>query len=557
MTPQQTTLMNSRRRPGLHPAAICLVAIMSILTAIKPGHSATLNPKSTPEKPQLWLYYSTNLLVNANVQRIRRIWSRARAEGYSHILLSDSKLAHLNNLGSIAQQYQRNVVRVRKLAARLGLVLVPSLFPIGYSNDILYDNPSLAEGLPVRDAPFVVENQIATPQPDPKISLGRRPTWKDSDIQLRNGTATLHNPPGNARLVFERTLHPFREYHIRVFIRTTQFTGRPRIAVLAGHSGRGLQYEALSVRPSQNWTRNDVVFDTLNHRHVTIYFGVWGSARGTLQWKQWSLSPAGLVNVLSRPGAPTSVAGYTSGGDYQPIVDRKLGNRPWPGEYTAWHKPIRIHFIRPIANGTIVRVSWYFPPIFYHGQVAACMASRQFRKLLAANAQSVRAAFHSGHYMMEIDENRVLNWDLSCRRLHATPGGILANTTRYCRRLLHGAKIYTWSDMFDPYHNAHGHYYLVHGSYAGSWKGLGRRTIVMNWNGGHKRKSLQFFARLGNRQIIAAYYDAPLSQTASWIAAAKPVRGVIGYMYTTWDGDYRQMGAFAALVKRAYQPGGK
>ena len=321
MTPQQTTLMNSRRRPGLHPAAICLVAIMSSLTAIKPGHSATLNPKSTPEKPQLWLYYSTNLLVNANVQRIRRIWSRARAEGYSHILLSDSKLAHLNNLGSIAQQYQRNVVRVRKLAARLGLVLVPSLFPIGYSNDILYDNPSLAEGLPVRDAPFVVENQIATPQPDPKISLGRRPTWKDSDIQLRNGTATLHNPPGNARLVFERTLHPFREYHIRVFIRTTQFTGRPRIAVLAEHSGRG--------------------------------------------------------------------------------------------------------------------------------------------------------------------------------------------------------------------------------------------TIVMNWNGGHKRKSLQFFARLGNRQIIAAYYDAPLSQTASWIAAAKPVRGVIGYMYTTWDGDYRQMGAFAALVKRAYQPGGK
>ncbi len=74
----------------------------------------------------------------------------------------------------------------------------------------------------------------------------------------------------------------------------------------------------------------------------------------------------------------------------------------------------------------------------------------------------------------------------------------------------------------------------------------------MNWNGDHKNKSLKFFEARGNRQIIAAYYDAPLSQTAAWIRAAKPVPGVIGYMYTTWAGDYRKIGAFAKLIHQAY-----
>ncbi len=542
-----------RLRPDQHLRLVILTAAALLCIGLNKQPIRAARPlKTSATAPQLWLYDSTNLLVNANITRMKRIWTRAARAGYSHILLSDSKLAHLDVLGGNTAAYMRNVARVRKLAKRLHLTLVPGLFPIGYSNDILYANPTLAEGVPVRNVPFVVENNVGRPAREAGISLGNKPSWKDPTVRLQNGKAQLSNPVGNARMVFVRTLHRFRAYHVQIMIRTQGFTGRPQLEVLTRRDARNLQYESLKTRSTQSWKRYDLVFDTLNHRHVSIYFGVWGSARGRLEWKSWRLTVAGLVNPLSRPGAPTTIAGYRSGVDYRPIVDRQLGNNPWAGEYIAWHKPVDIHFLRPVPNGTVVRVSWYYPPIFYDGQVAACLGSGQFRDLLAQNARSVRAAFHSGHYMMDIDEDRVLDWDASCARLHETPGQILAATTRYCRHLLHGDVIYTWSDMFDPNHNAHGSYYLVNGSWSGSWNGLGRRTIVMNWNGDHKNKSLKFFEARGNRQIIAAYYDAPLSQTAAWIRAAKPVPGVIGYMYTTWAGDYRKIGAFAKLIHQAY-----
>ncbi len=550
-------IFQHRQPAKLRPDQLIRLAILTGAVALcigpnRPSIRAADAMQTPGRAPQLWLYDSTNLLVNANDTRICRIWTLAARPGYSHILLSDSKLAHLNVLGGNTAAYMRNVERVRKLAKQLHLTLVPAVFPIGYSNDILYANPTLAEGVPVRNVSFIVENNVGRPAPQTGISLGNKPSWQDSTVGLQNGMAQVSNPVGNARMVFARRLHRFCAYHIHFMIRTQGFTGRPKLVVLTRRGGRNLQYESLKTKATQSWKRYDLVFDTLNHRRVGIYFGVWGSAHGRLDWKNWRLTVAGLVNPLSRPGAPTTITGYRSGVDYRPIVDPELGNRPWPGAYVAWHKPVNIHFLRPVPNGTVVRVSWYYPPIFYDGQVAACLGSGQFRDLLAQNARSVRAAFHTGHYMMDIDEDRVLDWDKSCTRLHETPGQILAATTRYCRNLLHGDVIYTWSDMFDPNHNAHGSYYLVNGSWAGSWNGLGRRTIVMNWNGDHKRKSLKFFEARGNRQIIAAYYDAPLSQTAAWIRAAKPVPGVIGYMYTTWTGDYRKINAFATLIHQAY-----
>ena len=202
-----------------------------------------------------------------------------------------------------------------------------------------------------------------------------------------------------------------------------------------------------------------------------------------------------------------------------------------------------------MADGTVLKVSWYYPPIIYGGAVAGDIQSPAFIRLLAREAAAVRAMFHSRHYMLSIDELRVLGWDRPGAAGDRPAGAILARVTRDCRSLFHGDRIYTWSDMFDPWHNARAHYFLVHGSLKGSWSGLSRRMVIINWNAGHKRRSLKFFSRLGNRQIIAAYYDAPMRDTRSWLQAAHGTPGVIGYMYTTWRQNYRKMGAFARMVR--------
>jgi hypothetical protein len=498
-------------------------------------------------KLQLWLYCSTNLLVHEDVIKTEQLWRAAAHDGYSHILLNDSKFSHLSLLGSSLRRYMKTVRRARILAQHLHLTLVPAVCPIGYSNDLLALNPSLAAGVPVKSVPFVVRHQIASVMPEPKYDLPHRPPWMDSDIRFSRGEARTINPPGNARLVFSLAIHPFWAYHLRVWIKTKSFTGRPHIEVLAGRHNRNLQFEDLAVARTQNWRRYDVVFDSLKYRHVRIYLGTWGAAHGELAWKDWSLDVAGLVNPLSRPGAPTRIAGFRPGVDYIVPHDPLLGRDPYPGEYSAWHHPVAVRFIRPVPDGTVVKVSWYYPPIIYGGEVAGDIQSSAFLHLLASQAASVRSMFHSRHYMLGIDELRVMGWD------HAgagdqSAGQILARTTRYCRRLFPGDRLYTWSDMFDPLHNARSHYFLVHGSLRGSWRGLDRRMVIINWNGGHKRRSLKFFSRRGNRQIIAAYYDAPLSYTRAWLRAARGISGVIGCMYTTWRGDYRQMSAFARLV---------
>ena len=498
-------------------------------------------------KLQLWLYCSTNFLVHENVIKTEPLWRAAARDGYSHILLNDSKFSHLSLLGSSLRQYTKNVRRARILAKHLHLTLVPAVCPIGYSNDLLALKPSLAAGVPVKSVPFVVRYQIASVMPEPKYDLPHRPHWMDSDIRFSHDEARTVNPPGDARLVFSMAVHPFWAYHLRVWIKTKSFTGRPHIEVLAGRHNRNLQFEDLVVARTQTWHRCDVVFDSLKYRHVRIYLGSWGAARGELAWKDWSLAVAGLVNPLSRPGAPTRIAGFRPGVNYIMPHDPLLGRDPYPGEYSAWHHPVAIRFITPVPDGTVVKVSWYYPPIIYAGEVAGDIQSPAYLHLLANQAVSIRSMFHSRHYILSIDELRVMGWDSTGAGDHSA-GWILARTTRYCRRLFPGDRLYTWSDMFDPLHNARNHYFLVHGSLRGSWRGLDRRMVIINWNGGHKRRSLTFFSRRGNKQIIAAYYDAPLSQTLAWLRAARGIRGVMGFMYTTWREDYRQISAFAWLV---------
>jgi hypothetical protein len=105
--------------------------------------------------------------------------------------------------------------------------------------------------------------------------------------------------------------------------------------------------------------------------------------------------------------------------------------------------------------------------------------------------------------------------------------------------------------MFDPFHNAvKGPYYLVNGPWTGSWEGLPKDVVIMNWNHGERDKSLKFFADRGHRQIVATYYDdESMKQTRDWLASASGQGSVIGYMYTTWRGDYAKMEDFAKLCQ--------
>ena len=82
-----------------------------------------------------WIYCSQNLWVDKNIDQLEALFQRAAKAGYTHVLLSDSKFS---KLGDMDARYFRNVERVKKAAAEAKLEIVPALFSVGYSNDLLW-----------------------------------------------------------------------------------------------------------------------------------------------------------------------------------------------------------------------------------------------------------------------------------------------------------------------------------------------------------------------------------------------------------------------------------
>ena len=513
---------------------------------------------AAPAAPlERWVYAQVNLLVPEEVQRLETLMRRARPLGFRYFLLADSKFTRI---GQMDARYHDHIKRIKQVASKLGIEIVPSVFPVGYSNDLLFHDPNLAEGLPVRDALLVVSNGVAGIVADPPVSLPalaerRRWGFVDENLQPDDGGLRVTDAKGaNARMMAPVKVSPFRQYHVSVRIKTREFRGQPEIKVLVV-GNRSLSFTSLGVKPTQDWKTHHITFNSLEHTNVGIYMGAWGANGGSLWLAEPKIEEAGPVNILRRDGCPIVVRSQDGrelkeGADFEPFRDPRLGNQPWPGEYEVWHDapPLKTK----LPDGTRLRVSYFHPHIVYEGQVCGCVSEPKFDQLLEHQAREVHDAWGAPSYLMAHDEWRVLGWDESCRRRGLDAGDIAADNARKCvawlRAVNPDARVLVWSDMFDPHHNAHKGYYLVRGDLTGSWEGLDKDVIVVPWYFEKRGQSLKFFAERGHRQVIAGYYDAKPERVRDWLEAAKPFPGVIGVMYTTWEHKYGDLEQFVKII---------
>ncbi len=532
-----------------------------------------------------WVYVSRNLLPDENVPVVQDIFRRAAGAGYNGIVLTDSKFSRLHEMD---QTYFDHVAAVKQTADEVGLEIIPCVMPIGYSSGILAHDPNLAEGLPVRDALFVVRDGKADVIADPPVAL------KNGDFEQADGhkfggwdwqenvgesvfadTTVVHGGKVAARMEGIRTaapehgncrfhqlvkVAPFRCYHIEAWTKTEGFEnpGGVRIAVLT-KSGKSLQYKHLDIRPTQDWTRQDVVFNSLDNTELRIYVGVWQGRGGKLWWDEVKLEEVGLLNVLRRPGCPLIVRGeegtaYEEGRDFAPVADERLGTVPWSGSYELYHAwpALQLTPNSRLREGQRLRVSFYHPVIMGGGQVMCCLSEPKVYEILKDQVQRVNALLQPNGFFMSHDEMRVANWCKACQDRGMTPGEMLADNVRRCvgiiRDIRPDARIHVWSDMFDPNHNARGDYYLVNGSWAGSWEGLPSDVVIVNWFYRARKENLPWFAERGHQQILAGYYDKSEFHTPQWLRDAEGIPGVAGVMYTTWRHQYDDLEGFARAV---------
>jgi hypothetical protein len=530
-----------------------LLVVLSIIAALQSNARAG-------EIRQFWFYRSVNMLVDQNIGELAKLFERAGKAGYTHCLLTDSKFSRLHEM---PERYFKNVEKVKAAAKQANVELVPALFSIGYSNDLLGQDPNLIEAMPVREMPLIVQGgvaQAADASPrlkNPDFSNPKGWDWQDPSVDVTKGSAVFREPKGKVSRVSQKlTFAPFRQYHIQLRIRCDKFEGVPEVKVITDN--QILNYDYLKTEATQDWKTHHVVFNSGEHAGGSLYVGAWDGQNGSFECDDVVIEEVPFLNLVRRPGAPLVIKTaerkvLKEGEDYEKLVDPLMGTEPYGGCYTVYHEPPKLKCKLP--DGTKLVASYYHAATVHDDQANICPSEPKTVEILRDEAQRVHKLFGAKGYMMSHDEIRVFNQCEACRARNLDAGAMLADNVRTCIQILRevnpDGRIYVWSDMFDPHHNARKDFFLARGDYTGSWEGLDKGVTIVPWYFEKRDESLKFFADRGHKQVIAGYYDDAPRKVRDWIAAAKPHDGVEAVMYTTWRADYSKLEEFIREAKAA------
>ncbi len=491
----------------------------------------------------------------------------------------------LDTLSKKSPDFFRRLEAVQRSCEENRLELIPSIFSVGYGSGVLAHDPNLAEGLPVEDAPFLVQGLEARLAPTSPVQFRNGGfeefegnTFKGydfhdqpgevsfADTKIRHsGQASLRlenftsNPHGHGRVMQTVQVQPHRCYRLSIWVKTEglQPADAFHVEVLAGE--RELAPREFHVPPTTDWRRLTLLFNSLKYDKVSIYAGLWGGKAGKIWLDDWSVEEAGPVNVLRRPGTPVTVRSedgavvYTEGKDYAPLQDTNLN--PWHDDGEAL--PLKLLPGGGIRNGARLRVSWYHSMILNDSQVTVCMAEPELYQIFDREAKLLVETFHPRAVLLNMDEIRMGGTCQACRgrNMGELLGECITKEASLLRDYAPSAEIYIWSDMLDPNHNAHGNYYLVDGDFTGSWDHVPKNLIMAVWGGAPREASLSFFAGRGTRTLAACYYDADdLKEVEGWLKLAAPIRKLRGFMYTTWQKKYSLLPAFGDLLRKPESP---
>ncbi len=531
------------------------------------------HPAEMPDR-FVWVF-GWNLSKDSDVGEIARVLETAGKHGFTGAVLSSG----LDTLCQQPPDYFRRLEAVQATCQTNRLELIPALFSIGYGGGVLAHDRNLAEGLPVEAAPFVVtdgEAKFATETPECVFnggfeeSSGKQVKFFDFhdqpgvisfvDREVRHGgEASLRfenftaNPHGHGRVMQTIRVEPRRCYRLTAWVKTEnlQPKGIFRLMILAGN--REIAPRTFNVPATTDWRKLTMIFNSLDLQKVRFYAGVWGGKSGKLWLDDLSVQEVGPVNVLRRPGTPVTVCSqdgsitFKEGADYAPLQNQRL--HPWRDD----SEPATLKILRGgrIRNGDPLLVSWYHSEIVHDSQVTVCMGEPAVYDIFDHEAKLLAEHLHPKSVFLNMDEIRMGGTCQACRGrdMGELLGECITKQSQILRRHNPGARIYVWSDMLDPNHNAHGNYYLVKGDFTGSWQHIPRDLIIAVWGGAPREKSLRFFAQEQFPILVACYYDADdLTEVKGWLDLARTTPNVRGFMYTPWQKKYGLLADFGDLL---------
>ncbi len=547
--------------------------------------------KQAEPYPYRWVYaFGKDLATEQGFAELKAIADTCAAHGLNGIALPGGS----GELVTKDQGYRDNLKALGDYCRERGIDLIPAMWSIGYGSGLGLDR-NLAEGLPVRDALYLVKGGEARLAPDPAVEVpnggfeelaGELPAgflispkaegqvFVDREVVQAGKAALRFEPAGEqgdsvvAMLSREVAVQPGRCYVLSGWVRTEGISRRGDIfpLMVRGRDGRRLQFFIPKVDSTADWTRVELGFNSLDNAMVEVAVGAPASGGGRFWVDEVALREVGLVNVLRRPGTPVTVRGeadgieYAEGEDFAAIADPQL-------DYRFDHEGPAIAILPGgrIKEGDRLRVSWYHAMTVYYEQVPVCMSEPALYEFWRQNAQLLQETLAPRYYMLNMDEIRMGGTCAACQArgigMPEMLGQTITKQVELIREVNPAAQVFVWSDMLDPNHNAGpgwepgsgfmtpDYYFHVNESYQGAWDYIPKDLVIVCWYLKVRDQSLAHFSGLGYRTMAGGYYDVDdLENCKDWLVSLDRTPGAGGIMYCSWSNKFELLDEFGDLA---------
>jgi hypothetical protein len=495
--------------------------------------------------PERWNYGVAKLDSDEGLDKFVALLKQSKECGCTHFMTGDGRWLKFPD----DQAYIARVAKAKAAAKELGITLAVGVTSIGYSGRYFHFDANLAAGLPVKETPFTVKGKTALP--DPALAL-------DVSKVVRSGEEYVG--PSKAR--------PFTHYKLTCTLTPEKgVEAKPEVEMWVTSSGGKRRNSCTDPEIKKDGdhfnlitTFNSLEGDDLKVRIVT----------GKLELANLKIEPAGLLLIVRRDLVPLKVTSddgqtvYEEGKDFKRIIDPCLAQTPFPGDTTITHTPAAFELTENsrIKDGQTLKLSFWHTLRIHSDQDSISLEDPRVFEILETEFKNAHKIWNAAGYMLNYDEIRMGGWEPRPDGKKMKPGELLAwhfkKMYDIVKATAPAAKVYTWSDMFTPHHNAYSletqkkYYYLVNGNWDGAWEGLPQDVIILNWYS-PKPEGVKFFADRGHEQVLCGYYDAAKTDQmknniSGWKSVTAGQPNILGFMYTTWHANYKALPEYFKLV---------
>lgn len=523
------------------------------------------------------IFFDMGAMVSAPDKLITNI-KRVSGLGFNGVVVVDWMTGDADKqTAKVKDKYRR----VRETAKAHNIQLIP------VTQNPAVEQYDFGESFPVKKTKFVVANGKARASGDHEIGLqnggfesstqGKPANWGLSNLPknvgfvdktvYKSGAASFRvkAAPEYSRITQSIKLKPWRAYQVSGWFRTkalrnhymVQFGVDPNMLYRRERPfGAPGHWSTLSPT-NPNWSKCVIDFNSLSHSHgkLSLWFcyKLKGGQVGDIWVDDIEVKEVGLYETV-RNGRPLIVKSADGTTTYKEGTDYELD--PICNSLTKKSFDYEGHLKIPdgssIQEGQELRVDWYQYANVHTIIPSADHCPQEFWTKFQNDVDRADMLIgHSDAMFCNNTEWRVAGWNDKCATFQFKTGGeYMANAmqTKECllRRTGNGCRtIFSWSDMFDPWHNSWHKYAWVKGGSWQSWKGLSNRHIIANWHAnGYMKESFMFFAGLDtidqsarHPQLVCFFfdtYDVDRRMGELEKAEAEGVDNVVGCIISDW-----------------------